>query len=200
MRTKTVVYFHISKGNFEKVKKQIHHRGIFPCEGSCVANTWCGCTFYKSSSGRWYYFEIWNLQYIKINKYPGRPSSQVRSKTRWVLIWDSFKMPLHMEEEWTRNWREMSLHMEEKSAIAYGREIHLSWPSTSVKSFEPPPLPRTHPHYKNQCHQCPVLHLWKLHHHKIYMCVIKFGHNSRIFCHTFNDSNAGQECDVLDCL
>ena len=73
---------------------------------------------------------------------PSQVQDQMDPDTR-----DSFRMLLHTEEKWMRN------------AIAYGREIHLSWPSTSVKSFESSPLPRTHPNYKNQCHQCPVLHL-----------------------------------------
>ena len=44
------------------------------------------------------------------------------------------------------------------------REIYLSRPSTLVKSFESSPVPRALPHHKNHHHQCPVLHLWKLHH------------------------------------
>ena len=69
--------------------------------------------------------------------YPAWPPSQFRSKTRRVLMWDT----------------------------AFGniwKETHLSWPATSVKSFEPSSLPRAPAYYKNRCYHCPVLHLWKL--------------------------------------
>ena len=39
------------------------------------------------------------------------------------------------------------------------KEIHLSGPSTLVKSFESSPLPRALPHHKNHSQQCPSLHL-----------------------------------------
>ena len=81
--------------------------------------------------------------------YPAWPPSQFRSKTRRVLMWDT----------------------------AFGniwKETHLSWPATSVKSFEPSSLPRAPAYYKNRCYHCPVLHLWKL----VCLACVKY------FCHT----------------
>ena len=98
--------------------------------------------------------------------YPAWPPSQFRSKTRRVLMWDT----------------------------AFGniwKETHLSWPATSVKSFEPSSLPRAPAYYKNRCYHCPVLHLWKL------VCPACVSSNISV---TPNDSNGGQLCDVLGCL
>ena len=112
-------------------------------------------------------------------------------KFKQHIPWQATR-PSQVQDQMGPDWYERQI----LEAIFRG-EMHLSWPSTSVKSFQSSPLTKTPTHQKNHRHHCPALHLWKLPHLKCVRSNLVRAEN--IFV-TPNDSNADQQCDVLDCL